>query len=225
MKLSPTVLVLLALSSCVGCVASLRSAVPVRSIQEQRGSTVSILMLCSKDATTGEPRASMGSGVVVSPNEVLTAAHVVDGCGVRPNISAAEPGDFSHNMKIVLDAPSADLARLQIVDQSSFHAAPRVGISSVEPRDAVCIVSGIPTIDYRCGVVEQKTSAAKQNLDLSILVEPGNSGGPVYDRRGRLVGIVTNYRTLARGHQISGGRATELHGKSWVLRDFSLVLP
>lgn len=214
------------LSTCAGCAIGRQSIPPTRTPGEERASTVQISVRCSNFPPD---IAAWGSGVVVSKTEVLTAAHVVD-CIVRDPktgldvshgkllaIVASQPDAIGRPMKVVTSFVAADVARIAIADDGEFYDVSPVRLASVDLHDLVCVSTGVPRRDIRCGVVEELFNAPGHDLAISIPSYPGNSGSGLYDARGRLVGIVTQRRNLALEGQISGGRATAIGDRPWVL--------
>lgn len=214
-SLSPLALVVLIMSSCVGCIAGLRTESNLRSAAQKRALTVQINTRCSRYSY-------QGSGVVISKTEILTAAHVIDCAIVEPitgmlipngspiEIIAAQPDGIGRRLLLVRADVTRDVARLRIADAGEFYDVPdRATFAVVRPEDRVCVSVGRPMRDLRCGTVDERFGRPADDLSLSFPVEPGNSGSGVYDRRGRLVGIITKARMMRNG-QSAGALATSL---------------
>jgi S1-C subfamily serine protease len=134
-------------------------------------------------------RAGAGSGFVVGPGRVLTNAHVVRGADavvVRSRDGTRRPA------RVVLYDPAADAAVLDVAGLEA-RALPTAGPAG---RGTDAWVAGHPsggplrvvkatvlrTLDGR--------RADQQTYVLRTVVRPGNSGGPLFDRRGRVLGLV-----------------------------------
>ncbi len=148
------------------------------------------------EASCGRGCLGVGGGVAVSPDEVLTAAHVVRGDDVV-GIVAADGSTFAAT--VVARDPTRDLALLRT-------PAP-LGLPVVAIRDAAAVIGeeahavGAPGGERRVssgqvtdvldlegdGVIEVQTSAD---------VDQGNSGGPLLDGQGRLLGVVVSEHEL-----------------------------
>jgi serine protease Do len=141
----------------------------------------------------GIPNARHGSGVVVRGDGlVLTAAHVTSGADevavLLPGQSAALPA------RVVYVASDYDVAFLQI-------PGPVESFVTLPDRDPVLRVSDPVTASgYPLDVRERSPAAvsgtiSRENndgsLQLAMGVNPGNSGGPVVDAGGRIVGILS----------------------------------
>lgn len=190
------------------CACFQRAGAPVAP---QYAATVSIAVHCG-DGT------AMGSGVVVSERQVLTALHVVSGKGCDPFASVALPGGEPVLMIAEVGSPTADVVRLVALTGAPFAdvrpptlgAAPRVG-------DEVCLSVAIPRRGRKCGEVQPIDGVGPPgNMVHNAITEPGNSGGPVYDTAGHLVAIITHMIQAGNG-QIVGGRATTLAERSWLM--------
>lgn len=138
-----------------------------------------------------------GSGVVIAPDRVVTNAHVVAGVG-QPIIEA--PDGAVAEGRVVLFDPDKDLAviatdglptpalrlgeRLEVDDRGAVAGYP-FGGPMVTGGASVLAVSPERVSDiYGTG------TAVREVYSLAAVVDPGNSGGPVLSRDGRVVGIV-----------------------------------
>jgi S1-C subfamily serine protease len=139
--------------------------------------------------------ASTGTGFFLSTKgQIITNAHVVDGC----SFSRIFYQNNTYDVSLVQVDPHNDLALLQstITDhktaQLEIDRIPRLGepvIAFVYPLSSV--LSSKPEVAD--GIL---SSTAGLNNDsryfqISAPVQPGNSGGPLLDKFGRVIGIVT----------------------------------
>ncbi|HVE80030.1 MAG TPA: trypsin-like peptidase domain-containing protein [Gemmatimonadaceae bacterium] len=138
---------------------------------------------------------SSGSGFYVSRDgHVLTNKHVIRGCGsvrVRPDSGAALDADV-----VALDSDD-DLALLRARSgaraAATFRAEP-----GIRPGDDVVAV-GFPLaglladqVNVTVGTVNALAGLYndKHMMQMSAPVQPGSSGGPLFDASGNVVGIV-----------------------------------
>lgn len=143
-------------------------------------------------------RAQEGTGFVVAPGRVLTNAHVVAGMA-EPQVQVGGSGAALPGSVVVFDA-ARDLA---VVDVPGLQAAPlQRGPDRVRGDDVV--VAGYPlngpyvlspgrVRDVITAVGEDiygEQQVTRQVYSLNAEVRPGNSGGPVLDREGAVVGVV-----------------------------------
>jgi len=135
---------------------------------------------------------SLGSGVLVARGLVLTNAHVVkssstvdvvlhDGRKARGTVMerASEDVDLALVRIPLEDAPVA-----QVAFESSLRVGSWVG----------AIGHGEGSVwSFNVGMVSNLYSGKSQRevFQTQIPLNPGNSGGPIFDRRGVVVGIVT----------------------------------
>ena len=134
---------------------------------------------------------SAGSGVVIGTHgEVLTNAHVVENC---TKITVR-----SSSASVVARDEKNDLAVVQSSLPSSPVAVFREG-GPVRAGDAV-VALGYPlsglladTASLSVGNVSALAGLGDDSrfLQISAPVQPGNSGGPLLDASGHLIGIVT----------------------------------
>jgi S1-C subfamily serine protease len=165
-----------------------------------RPSTVKIL-----DTACGE--LVEGSGFVVGAGEVVTNAHVVAGS----NSQAVEDASGSHHAFAVAFDPKLDIAVLRV---PGGLRDPRLPVTSaVVPRGTAGAVLGYPgdgPFTAASAVVLREESAVGRDIygngltardiyELQADVREGNSGGPLVDTRGAVIGVV-----FARSARTSG---------------------
>lgn len=230
-----SILALLVITSmtCGGCAHAIKASQAARTTEDERTLTVQISVRCENFPAGAEV---WGSGAVISPTEILTAAHVVDcqipdpktGQPVGPSgkptrILVSQPDHIGRPMRLIVSFVTNDLARLRIADDGEFYGFAPARIAGVKQGDVVCVSTGVPRRDVRCGLVEEKTTRQSGDVSISMPGYPGNSGSAVYDLKGRLVGVLTQRRNLAADAQISGALMTSLDGREWALDSFVLL--
>jgi S1-C subfamily serine protease len=143
-------------------------------------------------------RAQEGSGSVVAPERVVTNAHVV--AGVRhPTVQVAGVGRRYRAQVVSFDS-RRDVAVLAVPGLR----APALKLGNPLERGNGAIVVGFPhngPFDVEAARVRRslvalgddiygKPGVERQVYELFATVEPGNSGGPLVNPRGELVGVV-----------------------------------
>lgn len=148
----------------------------------------------------GEIRAGAGSGFVVSPDGyVVTNSHVVGGA---EEISVGFAGGESYDAEIVGRDSLADLAVLKI-DATDLPSVELGSSEEVVVGDAVVAIGNALGLEGGPSVTSGIVSALGRtvptecgnDLDAAIqtdaAINSGNSGGPLVDSRGRVIGINT----------------------------------
>lgn len=153
------------------------------------------------DKETGEKQERSGwgtcSGVYIKENVILTAAHCVnfeaEGIDLTLKEIWVRSEDHSERAVVIRNDPAADLALLYTpLSGTPVHFARKV------VRGEECWVIGNP-LGLRDivtkGIVSQMGLSAEDEKASFIIVDavalPGNSGGPVVDSHGNLIGILT----------------------------------
>jgi len=144
-----------------------------------------------------------GTGFLIDPKGyLLTNAHVVSNASVT-SVQNIKGQEFK-TMIIYLDQAS-DLAVLKIIDSNykSPSAIPYgISRSNIDLGEAIFTL-GYPRdeIVYGEGYLSAKTGFRGDTLScqISVAANPGNSGGPVLDKNGEVIGILSNKQTEAQG--------------------------
>ena len=160
-----------------------------------------VTVLASKPACGVD---SEGSGWVVHNGRVVTNAHVVAGASsivVRQSAS----GDLERATLVAFD-PERDLAVLDVTDLS----APPLPIGQDLGTGAQAYAAGYPgngpflitpqrvreQVNARGTDIYQSGSVDRDIYSLRGTIRPGNSGGPLLDPNGRVVGVVFARSTI-----------------------------
>ena len=143
-------------------------------------------------AGRGDAREGTGTGFVVDKNLIATCLHVVG--EARPVHIRLGKGKKLEVEAIHAWDRKLDLAILRVKGGEDLNPLP-LGDSSTLIQGASMVAIGNP-MGLTGSVVQGVLSARRElelgeMLQLAIPVEPGNSGGPVLDREGRVHGIMT----------------------------------
>lgn len=143
-------------------------------------------------------RGQEGTGFVVSPQRVVTNAHVVAGV-TEPAVQVTGQGPRLPGRVVVFD-PARDLAVIAVPELR----APPLPLSRDLERGADAVVAGFPldgpytsvparvrqVLDARGEDIYGRGGVVRQVYSLFTTVEPGNSGGPLLDPAGAVAGVV-----------------------------------
>ncbi|EWT00183.1 colicin V synthesis protein [Intrasporangium oryzae NRRL B-24470] len=141
-------------------------------------------------------RGQEGTGWVLSPGRVVTNAHVVAGSEV---VRVQGRGQLLAGRVVVFD-PDRDLAIISVPGLE----APPLQLGEDLGRGDSAAVPGYPLdgpytvvaarvrslLDARGLDIYGKDRVVREIYSLNTKVQPGNSGGPLLDDRGRVVGVV-----------------------------------
>ena len=162
--------------------------------QERRNRIKRVLQREQEPVVPGKKLHGTGTGFfVTTKGEVLTNHHVVVDCGAI-TVSPAEGGE--HVAKVRSADPGRDLALLE-TGTSTPGAALFRDFDEVIANEPVTVVGypqkGLVVIRpvLVAGHVHPSASPAGAGLfPMKIDIRPGNSGGPVVDDAGRVIGVV-----------------------------------
>ena len=163
-----------------------------------------------------------GTGMILtSDGEVLTNNHVVDGA-TKITVTVLSTGR-SYTAKVVGTSPTNDIAVLQLADASGLTTAKLGDSSDVKVGDAVTGVGNagddpgtsaapgtVTALDQAITASDEGGSDAEHLTGLiqtDANIQAGDSGGPLYDASGEIVGINTAAQASARSGETVAGYA------------------
>ena len=145
-------------------------------------------------------RSIEGSGFVISPDHVLTNAHVVAGVTSRQTVTIGN-GANTLLATVVYYDPQVDVAILYV---PRLNLTPLQFAGSANPGDNA-VVAGYPLdaphlhlVPARIGGVQnaqgpniyETTTVTRQIYEIRAVVKSGNSGGPLLSPQGTVDGVV-----------------------------------
>jgi serine protease Do len=153
------------------------------------------------------PVHALGSGFIVSPNGViLTNAHVVHGA-TQVTVTLSDHREFK--AKVLGQDQATDVAVIKI-DAKDLPTVHMTGSSSLQVGDYVLAIGAPYGLEETAtaGIVSAKGRSLNDHDDQSVqfiqtdvAVNPGNSGGPLFDAYGNVVGINSQIYSNTGGFQ------------------------
>lgn len=194
----------------------------VVSVVERVGPAVVSLVAGARGAGRGPERVGAGSGVIVTPDGyALTNSHVVHGAG---RLQATLMDGWTLGAGLIGEDASTDLALIRL-DDVGLPAA-RLGLSATLKAGQLVVAIGNPfgfQSSVSAGVVSalgrsfrSRTGRLIENvIQTDVALNPGNSGGPLVDSRGDVIGINTAIIAMAQGLSF----AIPIDTAKWVLSE------
>lgn len=173
-------------------------------------------------------KSKSGTGFVVSANgHIVTNHHVIEGCSdLKGNLT----GEAAMVLRVVSSDANNDLALLQAPSTTTFKEYARIRDRSIRSGDSVVAIGfpfhGLLTSDFTVttGIVSSLSGMRNDSrfLQISAPVQPGNSGGPLFDTTGQIVGVVTGKLDGLRVAVATGSIPENINFaiKTGALRDF-----
>lgn len=159
-----------------------------------------------------------GSGVVVAPDKIVTNAHVVSDAQFDESVSFViipSEGSKSYEATLIAVSPGKDLALLKLA--SGIRLVPASIYTGVVGDGADVFAIGYPAnvdvalelseddrlrpqmpVKTRGNISSGRSSKGVDSLLHTAPIAPGNSGGPLVDACGRVVGI-NSFGSIAEG--------------------------
>jgi serine protease Do len=151
------------------------------------------------------PVRALGSGFIVSPNGViLTNAHVVHGAS-QVTVTLMDHREFK--AKVLGQDPATDVAVIKI-DAKDLPTVHMTASSTLQVGDYVLAIGAPYGLEETAtaGIVSAKGRSLPNDqsvpfIQTDVAVNPGNSGGPLFDAYGDVVGINSQIYSNTGGFQ------------------------
>lgn len=152
-------------------------------------------------STISGPKAS-GTGFFVTTGGVLaTNAHVIEGASRIEATVQSDAGTATYKVKVILADKQNDIALLQI-DDDKYKPIANLPYGIAENSDVgeKVFTIGYPLNDvmgtnYKVtdGIISSKTGISDdvRFYQISVPIQPGNSGGPLFNKDGNVIGLTT----------------------------------
>jgi S1-C subfamily serine protease len=206
-------------SAKVGTIASSVAAQAIKNAQAAPANSAvvyqkilpSIVVIETKSPSTKPGREGLGTGVIVNTRgSILTAYHVIDGAtSIRVSFAdgTRSPAD------VVSTDPEHDIAVIAAEHQPEVIVPAVLGGGVQVGEQAYAVGNPLGYVDsITAGVVSGLERSAETDdgktlrglIQFDAAVNPGNSGGPLLDRGGQVIGIVTALANPSRNDYFIG---------------------
>jgi S1-C subfamily serine protease len=144
-------------------------------------------------------RAIEGSGFVISPDHVLTNAHVVAGVTERQTVTTSSGRTLAATVVYydpqvdvaILNVPGLDLAPLSFARPAGPGADAVVAGYPLDARYLHTVAARIGGVQDAVGPnIYQTSTVTRQIYEIRAVVQSGNSGGPLLSPQGTVDGVV-----------------------------------
>ena len=206
-----------------------------RIYREYVDAVVRVTNLPDSDPASSYVTASTGTGFFISEDGyLLTNGHVVSAAGTV-TVSLSDGRELPARL-VALERSSSDLALLK-VEAQGLHPVNLGSSADAKVGDWVCTI-GNPLGELSCSLTAGYISAGPRQVDaggvsLTMLqtnaaINHGNSGGPLFDERGQVIGVVTAKLSASDGDSSVEGLgfalpidAVKLLAQAWMTADRS----
>lgn len=205
------------------------NAQEIASLYKQVNSSVVTILTESKLLAKNHQMVTdegIGSGVLISnKGEVLTAAHVVNNA---EKVIVKFLNGEEIPAKVIRSAPVADIALLKLSWMPKVYNVAKIGDSDKVAVGEQIIILGAPyglehslSAGYISGKQKQKTRTSgfiiNEYFQTDASINQGNSGGPMFNLQGEVIGISSYIITESGGFQGLGFAATSNLAKKLVI--------
>lgn len=184
----------------------------VGDVFRQVQSSVVVIRAAGHEVTaTGTERTfgEVGSGVLISDGRVMTAAHVVQ---TMDEIRVELPGGETVGARVVASEPAADLSLLKLERVPAGTSVATLSDSNtVRVGDQVIVVGAPYGLVYSMSVgwisarwpanTVYKSMPLADFFQTTATINQGNSGGPMFNMAGQVIGIVSHNISKSGGSE------------------------
>ena len=184
----------------------------VREVFQRVAPSVAVIRARGRDVSAdGKTKfAETGSGVLISADgKVMTAAHVVH---AMDEVSVEFLGGETISARVIASEPAADLSLLQLDHvPGGSKVAPMADSSTMAVGDQVIIVGAPYGLSYSLSVgyisarwppnTVYKSMPLAEFFQTDATINTGNSGGPMFNMKGEVVGIVSHNISKSGGSE------------------------
>src|SRR5712671_1767908 len=188
------------------------AAQTVRDVFQKVAPSVVVVRAKGRDVTSGgQTRFSeTGSGVLISQDgKVMTAAHVVQ---AMDEIKVEFLQGETVTAKVIASEPAADLSLLQLERvPSGSKVAEMADSSTVQVGDDVIIVGAPYGLSHSLSVghisarwppnTVYRSMPLAEFFQTDAVINTGNSGGPMFNMKGEVIGIVSHNISKSGGSE------------------------
>lgn len=150
--------------------------------------------------TSNNELQSTGSGILISDNIIITNNHVIDGANKIEVVINSNGIPETYSAKVLCTDKTNDLAIVCVKDEKfkNVGVAPFTIKPNVADVGTSVFAMGFPMSQYlgdevkvTDGIISSKSGFDGDiaTYQISAAIQPGNSGGPLFDKTGNLVGI------------------------------------
>ena len=168
-----------------------------------------------------------GTGFVISSNgHIVTNNHVIREC--VGDVNGNLVGESAAKLRVVSTDETNDLALLEAM--GNFKDTATIRATAVHSGDPIIVIGfpfhGLLTSDFTVttGIISSLAGLFNDTrfLQISAPVQPGNSGGPLLDTRGTIVGVVAEKLNALKVAKATGDIPENINFaiKTGALRDF-----
>ena len=155
----------------------------------------------STTALSGTSQEWTGTGFALKNGYFVTNYHVIEGANTIKVRGIKGNSSISYNARVITSDKDYDLAVLKIDDNnfSGFGTVPYKVLTTTAGMGQSVYVLGYPLTQYlgdaiklTNGIISSQTGYQDDyfSYQISAPVQPGNSGGPMFDEYGNIIGIV-----------------------------------
>ncbi len=168
----------------------------------------------------------LGSGVLISSDGlIMTAAHVVQ---VADKVDVSFPNGHTVSAKVISSEPLADVALLKISEIPRGAKVAKLGNSDLMDVGAEVFVVGAPYgLSHTLTVGHLSARHEPYSLPNNVMlgeffqtdaaINQGNSGGPMFNMKGEVIGIVSHILSKSGGFEGLGFAATSKTARELLL--------